>query len=76
MHELRLFEMLVGQGAVVVTDYDFQLGKNHLRGKGWRGIIALTILLIFLAMIVATLAISASPTSVWLVQLLKRVLAT
>jgi hypothetical protein len=76
VHELRLLEMLVERETAVVTDYDFRLGKNHLRGKGWRGLSALVILLIFFAMVVWTLAISANPSGVWLVQLLNRLLGT
>jgi hypothetical protein len=41
MHQLRLFEMLVGRPSAVLIDYDFRSGRSHFRGKGWRGLIAL-----------------------------------
>ena len=40
MHQLRLFEMLVGRPSAVLIDYDFRIGGSHFRGKGWRGLIA------------------------------------
>jgi hypothetical protein len=46
MHQLRLFEMLVGRPSAVLIDYDFRIGGSHFRGKGWRGLIALVIMLI------------------------------
>jgi hypothetical protein len=39
--------MLVGRESTVVNDYDFRIGKNHLRGKGWLGLVALAITLTF-----------------------------
>ena len=33
------------KGSAVVTDYDFRLGKSHLRGTGCRGLAALAIVL-------------------------------
>jgi hypothetical protein len=55
----------------VVIDYDFRLGKSHLRGNGWRGLAALAIVLIARAVIVGAIAILARPGGVWLVQLLE-----
>jgi hypothetical protein len=55
----------------VVTDYDFRLSKAHLRGKGWRGLTALAIVLIARAAIVGAIALSARPSGLWLVQLLE-----
>jgi hypothetical protein len=45
MHQLRLFEMLVGRETTVNKYYDFKFGKSHLRGYGWQGLVALGILL-------------------------------
>jgi hypothetical protein len=53
----------------VVADYDFQLGKDHLRGNGWRGLVALGFVLTRRGTIVAALAISAKPLSNCVFQL-------
>ena len=74
MHELRLFQMLVRRDGTVVTDYDFRLGKNHLRGTGWRGLIALMMILIFVTTTVGILVIPATPASVLLFRFLSRLL--
>jgi hypothetical protein len=55
----------------LVTDYDFRLARIHLRGNGWRGLAALALVLIARAAIVGTIAISARPSGLWLVQLLQ-----
>jgi hypothetical protein len=55
----------------VVIDYDFRLGKSHLRGNGWRGLAALAIVLTVRAAIVAAIAFSARPTGVWIFQLIE-----
>jgi hypothetical protein len=72
VHQLRLFQMLVRRDSAVVADYDFRLGKNHLRGKGWRGLMALVIMLIFLGAITWILTIPVKPAGIWLLQLLDR----
>jgi hypothetical protein len=54
----------------VVIDYDFRLGKSHLRGAGWRGLAALAIVLTARAAIVGSIAVSAIPGGVWLLQLI------
>jgi hypothetical protein len=55
----------------LVTDYDFRLAKTHLRGNGWRGLVALAIVLIARAAIVGVIAISARSGGLGLVQLLE-----
>jgi hypothetical protein len=55
----------------VVIDYDFRLGKSHLRGKGWRGLAALAMVLTVRAAIVGTIAFSARPGGVWLFELIE-----
>ena len=55
----------------MVTDYDFRLGKSHLRGQGQRGLAALVIVLMLRAMMVGAIAISARIGALWLVQLLQ-----
>jgi hypothetical protein len=72
VHELRLFQMLVRRDGTVVTDYDFRLGKNYLRGTGWRGLIALVIILIFLAAMAWILITPVKPAGSWLFQLVVR----
>jgi hypothetical protein len=61
--------LLDSGGDLVVIDYDFKLGRSHLRGNGWRGLLALVLVLTLRAAIVGTIAISARPGGVWLVQL-------
>jgi hypothetical protein len=57
--------MLVGRETAMANDYDFQIGKDHLRGGGWRGLVALVITLPFRApAMVGTLMVSV----LWLVQ--------
>ena len=55
----------------MVIDYDFRLGRSHLRGKGWRGLVALVMVLLLRATIIAGIAISARIGVLWLVQLLQ-----
>ena len=55
----------------IVVDYDFRLGKNHLRGNGWRGLAALVIILSLRATIIAAIVFSAKPGSLLLVHLLQ-----
>jgi len=55
----------------VVADYDFRLGKSHLRGNGWRGLAALAIVLTMRAAIVGAVAFSARLGGVWLIQLIE-----
>jgi hypothetical protein len=55
----------------VVVDYDFRLGKSHLRGNGWRGLAALAIVLTMRAAIVSAVAFLARLGSVWLIQLIE-----
>jgi hypothetical protein len=56
----------------VVVDYDFRLGKSHLRGNGWRGLAALAIVLTMRAAIVSAVAFLARLGSVWLIQLIEQ----
>jgi len=58
----------------MVIDYDFRLGKSHLRGNGRRGLAALGIVLTLRAAMVGTVAISARPAAAYLLQLLQRLL--
>jgi hypothetical protein len=55
----------------VAIDYDFKLGRNHLRGNGWRGLAALVLVLTLRAAILGMIAISARPGGIWLVQLIE-----
>jgi hypothetical protein len=55
----------------VVVDYDFRLGKSHLRGNGWRGLAALAIVLTMRAAIVSAVAFLARLGSAWLIQLIE-----
>ena len=43
----------------MVVDYDFTLGKQRLRGVGWRGLVALGITLVFRTEAFAIMVISA-----------------
>jgi hypothetical protein len=56
----------------MVIDFDFRLGKSHLRGNGWRGLAALAIVLTVRAAIVGAIVFSARPGGVWLVQLIEQ----
>ena len=60
----------------VVGDYDFKLGKSHLRGKGWRGLVALGFVMTPRAATIGVFAIAAKPSGVWLLQLLQQILGT
>jgi hypothetical protein len=60
----------------VVGDYDFRLGKSHLRGKGWRGLVALGFVMTPRAATIGVFAIAAKPSGVWLLQLLQQILGT
>jgi hypothetical protein len=60
----------------VVVDYDFQLGRNHLKGSGWRGLTALSIVVALRAGIIVIFAVSARPVGAQLIQLLQRLLGT
>jgi hypothetical protein len=64
MHQLRLFEMRVKRATVVANDYDFRIGRNHLQGKGWRGLAALAITSSRTPATVGTLVVSVH----WLLQ--------
>jgi hypothetical protein len=55
----------------MVIDYDFRLGKSHLRGAGPRGLAALAIVFASRAALVCLIAFSAKPAGIWLVQLLR-----
>jgi hypothetical protein len=55
----------------MLTDYDFRLGKNHLRGKGRRGLIALAMKLTSSTATVGILAIPAKPAVFLGFELLK-----
>jgi hypothetical protein len=58
----------------MVVDYDFTLGRQRLRGTGWRGLAALGITLSLRAGTVAVIVISAKSISSWLVHLLQPLL--
>jgi len=58
------------EGAKVI-DYDFRIGKSHLRGTGSRGLAALAIVFTSRAALVGAIAVSARPAGIWLVQLLQ-----
>ena len=58
----------------MVVDYDFTLGRQRLRGTGWRGLAALGITLSLRAVILAVVVVSAKPTGALLVYLLQPLL--
>ena len=58
----------------MTVDFDFTLGKQRLRGVGWRGLVALGITLVFRAAVLAIIVISAKNASDWLPQLIERLL--
>jgi hypothetical protein len=62
------------QRDLVAIDYDFKLGRNHLRGNGWRGLAALVVVLTLRAAIVGTIVITARPGGMWLVQFMEHFL--
>jgi hypothetical protein len=65
-------EMMPEPGGAMVVDYDFTLGKQRLRGVGWRGLVALVITLVFRAAMIAIIIISAKSASGWVPQLIER----
>jgi hypothetical protein len=64
--------MMLGLGGAMIVDYDFTLGKQRLRGVGWRGLVALGITLVFRTAAFAIIVISAKTLSAWLPQLIER----
>lgn len=56
----------------MVIDYDFRLGRSHLRGNGWRGLAALALVLTLRAAIVGAIAFYATPGAVWVIRLIER----
>jgi hypothetical protein len=58
----------------MVLDFDFKLGRSHLRGNGWRGLIALGIVVVLRAATLAAIVISARPVSQGVVRLLGRLI--
>jgi hypothetical protein len=59
----------------MVTDYDFQFGKNHFRGNGWRGLIALAMTLASFTAMVGILAMPAKPAVFLGFELLKHLVS-
>ena len=55
----------------MMIDYDFRVGKNHLRGTGPRGLAALAIVVTLRAALVGMIAVSAKTGGIWLAQLLQ-----
>ena len=58
----------------MIVDYDFTLGRKHLRGAGWRGLVALGLLFAVRAAVLSIIVFSAKPTGIWLWQLLQHLL--
>jgi hypothetical protein len=56
----------------MIVDYDFTLGKQRLRGVGWRGLVALGITLILRAAVLAVIVITAKNAGSWLPHLVER----
>jgi hypothetical protein len=56
----------------MLTYYDFRLDKNHLRGNGWRGLVALAMTLTSFTAVVGILAMPAKPAVFLGFDLLKR----
>jgi hypothetical protein len=61
-------------GGAMIVDYDFTLGKQRLRGVGWRGLVALSLLFAVRATILGIIVFSAKPVGAWLLPLLQRLL--
>ena len=55
----------------MIIEYDFKLGKSHLRGTGPRGLAALAIIFALRAALVGIIAVSVKSGGIWLVQLLQ-----
>ena len=72
MYQLRLLEMLVRRETAVNKYYDFELGKYHLRGYGWPGLVALAIL--WVPLVVVTLTLPATPAGIWVLRQIKHLL--
>jgi hypothetical protein len=53
--------MLVERHSAMLTDFDFRIGRSYFRGKGWRSLIVLAMVLIFFTVIASILANSAKP---------------
>ena len=54
----------------MASDFDFTLGRDHLRGSGWRGLVALGFVLTMRReAIVVILAFSVKPLYAWVLQL-------
>ena len=60
----------------MAIDYDFRLGRSHLRGQGWRGLAALGIVLTLRTAMVGSFAILAKTACTYLIQLLQRLLGS
>jgi hypothetical protein len=54
----------------MVVDYDFTLGRNRLRGVGWRGLVALGLTLALRAATLTIITVSARYATAWLAHLL------
>jgi hypothetical protein len=63
--------IMLRPGGAMIVDYDFTLGKQRLRGVGWRGLAALGITLIIRAAVLAIIVISAKSASDWLPRLIE-----
>jgi hypothetical protein len=63
--------IMLEPGGAMIVDYDFTLGKQRLRGVGWRGLVALGITLIIRAAMLSVIVISAKSASDWLPRLIE-----
>ena len=59
---------------MAVSEYEFRIGRSHLKGSGWRGLAALGFVLVFRAAMVLGLAFAARPGVDWLFELGTRIL--
>jgi hypothetical protein len=66
MHELRLLEVCLGIETAMNKYYDFKLGKYHLRGYGWPGLVALGIL--WIPLVVEIFDIPTTSMGSWMLQ--------
>jgi hypothetical protein len=56
----------------MLDDFDFQLSKSkRLRGRGWRGLVALALFLLFLAVAIPGAISAAGPTAMQLVRIVR-----
>ena len=56
-------------------DFDFKIGRGHYRGRGSRALIALAIVYLPRAALFGSAAAVATPGGIWLIQVLRALVA-